>query len=148
MKKGLIIAVIAVLVVGGGIYLATRGNDQTVSNTASQSSTTNQSSQQSGTTPDTSTNPAAEQVTITYSNDGFSPNSVTVKKGGTVTINNTSDHSVQFSSDPHPSHTGNSELNETVLAAGKTQSFTVTRTGTFGYHNHLDDTEGGTIIVQ
>ena len=150
MKKGIIIGVVILVLAGAGIgYAVTRKKSTPVTTT----NTTTQSTAPATTTNDTSsTAPTADNKTtetvITYSDNGFSPASITVKSGSTVTIKNTSSHTMQFDSDPHPAHTGNQELNEGIIGAGKSGSFVVTRTGTFGYHNHLDDSETGTIIVQ
>ena len=146
MKKGIIIGVVILVLAGAGVgYALTRKKSTpvTTTNTTTPATTTTDSS---STTP-TTDNKTTETV-ITYSDNGFSPASITVKSGSTVTIKNTSSHTMQFDSDPHPAHTGNQELNEGIIGAGKSGSFVVTRTGTFGYHNHLDDSETGTIIVQ
>jgi plastocyanin len=94
-------------------------------------------------------NPAAtSSVTITYSADGFSPTSATVSSGGTVTVKNTSSGNMQFASDPHPQHTDDPELNAGLIAAGQSKTFTVTKKGTFGYHDHLNPSMIGTITIQ
>ncbi len=92
--------------------------------------------------------PAADATVITYTNNGFSPDTVTVRVGSTVTVKNDSSRDVQFSSDSHPTHTINSELNLPVIGPGQSRSFVVERTGTYGYHDHLDSTRTGTIIVE
>jgi plastocyanin len=118
------------------------GSDQ--SGTSSQGGATTSSAQ-----------PASEgssEVTITYSSDGFSPSSVKVNSGGTVTWANNSTKEVEIGANPHPIHTGNKEVSggEFVLklASGEKSSVTVTKTGTFGYHNHLDSSQGGSITVE
>lgn len=89
----------------------------------------------------------ADTVVITYTDRGFTPTDPMIKRGGTVTVRNTSSHDVQFSSDPHPAHTGEGELNLKELAPGEAASFTVTRVGNFGFHNHLNPSESGTLMV-
>ncbi|MBC7746668.1 cupredoxin domain-containing protein [Pedobacter sp.] len=89
--------------------------------------------------------PAA--ATITYTDTGFTPGTITVNKGDTVTVTNTSSSSVKFSSDDHPTHLLNPEVNQETLNPSKSQTFTVSQVGTFGYHNHLNDSQGGQIIV-
>lgn len=152
MKKVLIIVVMfAVLAaVGFGVYRFVNKSEEPVTNVTSASDQTNSGTQEPPADQQTSDSliAAAELVTITYSNSGFSPNTVTVKTGGKVTIKNDSSKSVQFDSDPHPAHTDNEELNAEVIKAGQSETFTVTKAGTFGYHNHLNASETGTIIVQ
>jgi plastocyanin len=87
-------------------------------------------------------------ATITYTDEGFNPDSLTVKVGNTITIKNSSTGNLQFSSDNHPSHTENVELNQTELAPDQSQNITLTKQGTWGYHNHLDPSKTGTIIVE
>lgn len=138
-SKVLGIIVIALVVIGGAAAITwalqpgkTPANDKT----ASQNETLSADSH--GATAD---------VVITYSDDGFSPKNPMVKKDGTVTVRNTSSRSVQFSSDPHPAHTNEAELNLKDLAPGESASFTVTRVGTFGFHNHLNASETGELMV-
>lgn len=107
----------------------------------------------STTTPPSSTNTtpadqAAAAATITYSSSGFSPNSVTVKSGDSVLIKNTSSQAIQLDSDPHPIHTDDPELNVGVIEPGQSVTIKVVAKGTHGYHNHLDSSQTGKIIVQ
>lgn len=152
-KKALITTVVIVLVLlGVGTYALTRNsnNDKTpdtsntnVSQPSSAESTPSNSSSQSN-----SSNTAPATATITYSDNGFSPATLTVKSGAKITIKNNSSMDMQFDSNPHPAHTDNPELNVGMVAAGQSATFTVTTTGTFGYHNHLNPTDTGTIVVQ
>lgn len=99
-----------------------------------------------------SANTSAEQsnaaATLTYTDNGFSPSSITVKSGDTVAIKNNSSQTMQLDSDPHPVHTNDPELNVGTVEAGKTVTFKVEVKGTHGVHNHLDSSETATIIVQ
>lgn len=145
--KQVIIAIVIIAVVGGGGYLllnknsddSQKSNDSTTQ-TASNDPSTNTQSQPADDQPAT--------ATITYSNSGYSPSTVTVKSGDKVVIKNDSSRDMQFDSDPHPAHTNNEELNVGVVGPGESMSFVVKRTGTFGYHNHLNASDTGTIIVQ
>ena len=87
-------------------------------------------------------------ATITYSDSGFSPNKTTVKSGDAVAIKNTSSHAMQLDSNPHPVHTDDTELNIGTVSPGQTITFTVTKKGTFGFHNHLNPSDTGTIVIQ
>lgn len=107
--------------------------------------TSNEATTKSNTTSSSQT-PAA--ATITYSESGFSPATVSVKSGDTVAITNSGKGQLQFESDPHPVHTDNPELNVGAVASGQTKTFTVTKTGTWGYHNHLSPSDKGSITVQ
>jgi len=101
------------------------------------------------TTATPSANPNAKvAATIIYSDNGFEPASVTVKSGDTLQVTNSSSRNVQFDSDPHPAHTDNSELNVGVVTMGKSTTFVVTKSGTFGFHNHLKSSDKGSITVE
>lgn len=98
----------------------------------------------------TQTAPAiqAQQDTITLSANGFSPNSLTVKAGTKVTWVNQSSANATVNSDPHPIHTAYPPLNLGSFPSGGTLSLTFDKPGTYGYHNHLNPGQTGTIIVQ
>ena len=85
---------------------------------------------------------------ITYTDSGFSPAQVSVKVGDTVTFKNDSATSVQVNSSPHPAHTQFPELNVGSIAAGESKSVTFTTAGTKKYHNHLNPSQNGTIVVE
>lgn len=130
MKKIVIIAVAVLLVAGGAFILTNKSDDKTATETSP------------------SVVSDASGAVITYNDNGFTPSSSTVSSGTTVTIKNDSSSSLQFSSDDHPTHTKNPELNAATIEPGQTQTITVTKKGTNGYHNHLDASDTGTIIVQ
>ena len=87
-------------------------------------------------------------VTIEYTDDGFTPSNITVRTGDTVKVVNKSSQSLEFASDPHPVHTKDADLNQQVLAAGQSQTFVVTKKGTYGYHDHLNASRTGTITIE
>lgn len=141
--KAFIIGLVVIVVLGGG-YLVLHKNNTKTSTNSSQPSTSATSSAPAASS--SNTKPAA--ATITYDGSSFSPNSITVKSGDTVAIKNTSSSDVQVQSNPHPTHTDDSDLNVGLISAGQTTTFTVTKTGSFGYHNHLDPSQQGKITIQ
>ena len=142
---GYIIAtVLVVAVIAWGIIYAINMNNKPYK--APVASTSPSSSASSSASPVSSTSDAS---TITFSDSGFSPSTITVKSGSTVTVKNSSaSTSLDFDSDPHPVHTDNPELNIGSIAPGSSKSFTVTKTGSWGYHNHLNPSQRGTLVVQ
>lgn len=136
MKKTVVIigAVVIVAIAGIAVWMLNQNTNSPAANTTSPSSSSN--------------NATATPATITYSSNGFSPATLTVKSGDTVTIKNTSSEALQFDSNPHPAHTDDTDLNVGSVAAGQTKTFKVTKTGTFGYHNHLDPSDTGHIVVE
>jgi plastocyanin len=136
--KAFIIGLIAVVIIGGGYLLMHKSSTKTTTPTSNQS--------QSSTSSSTPSQSAAD--TITFAGNQFSPATLTVKAGTMVTIKNTSSQDVQMQSNPHPSHTDDSDLNVGLVAAGQSKTFTVTKKGTFGYHNHLDPGTQGKITIE
>lgn len=95
---------------------------------------------------------AQDSVTVTVSDDGFSPSQATVKSGGKITWTNNSKVKVQIASDPHPTHTSNKELSNgefvIELEPSASTTVTVTKVGTWGYHDHLNPAQRGKVIVK
>ena len=142
MNKTILIGIAALVVIGAGAYYVisnSSNNTPTASNTT-QNNTPSQSP--------TSSNNQKTAATITYTSNGFSPSSTTVKSGDTVEIKNTSDEDMQLDSNPHPIHDDDADLNVGAVGPGESKTFVVTKKGTFGFHNHLDPGDTGTIIVQ
>lgn len=105
------------------------------------------------TTPPVTTTPT-DSATITIgANGSVSPSSVTIVRGGRVTIINNHNQAHDMSSDPHPEHTQCVEINQIgFLTSGQQRTsgnFNTART--CGFHDHnLPDNNGlkGTIIIQ
>jgi plastocyanin len=91
---------------------------------------------------------ADAENTIVFDEDGFRPAELTVTAGTTITIRNNSSNPVQFSSDEHPTHTDNQELNGKVLPPGASEELTLDTVGTWGFHDHLNTRFTGTITVE
>lgn len=116
------------------------------------------------TTGSTSTNATGTPVsayTVRYSASGFSPQTMTVPLGTTVTFINQSGSEMWVASNVHPSHEAydGTSLNEHCAAststtafdecaAGSTYSFTFTKAGTWEYHNHRHPEYTGSIVVE
>ncbi len=150
MKKIIIIGLL-VVIAGAGAFFFTSNSDD-LSNTTSQnteSATANDvpATQSTEEQPATNTQDSTN-ITIAYTNEGFKPSSLSVKVGTTVTVKNESSKPLKFSSDPHPEHTDEKELNMTTLSPNKSDTFTATKAGRYGFHNHLNEDESGTLIVQ
>lgn len=94
---------------------------------------------------------------VVYSDGGYLPDPLIVKKGTTVTFENATENPMWTASDQHPSHrmypTRGGCLGSTFDACagtppGGSWSFTFDTVGSWNYHNHLNPANGGTIIVQ
>jgi plastocyanin len=103
--------------------------------------------------------PSETNQTVRYEEDGFSPATITVPVGTTVTFVNASSREMWVGSDEHPSHTGYDGTSRSEHCAegatpsfdqcGRTDtySFTFTKAGTFDYHDHVNAQYRGTVTV-
>lgn len=137
MKKIMFgIVALSLIALAGCNKTSTPATTNTTTNIQTQQSSTGSSDQQSGTT-------------ITYDGKAFNPASITVKKGTVVTWTNNSDKSVWVASNPHPTHTGLPGFDKLRgMGKGESYSYTFDKTGSFGYHNHLNTSAGGTVTVE
>ena len=138
--KAFIIGLVAAIVIGGGGYLALHKSPSN-----SPTSTTSGS-----TSPSQNSTPVTNQSylnTITFDGSHFSPATLIVKSGTTVTIKNTSSNDLRMNSNPHPIHTDDADLNVGLVAAGQSKTFIVTKLGSFGFHDHLDPSIQGRITI-
>ena len=85
---------------------------------------------------------------VDYSDGGFGPGTIMVKSGQMVMFSNKTSSTIEIDSNPHPQHTANTELNVGAIAAGSSKSVTLTRTGKWFIHNHLNPSVNGTIVVE
>lgn len=170
MNKNILIGVIAVVLIIGGVYLATKRTPATVTENTGNPS---QGTQLAGTPPvdDTPSNTndgtqavigvnvSVGAVTITYTNSGFTPSTITVKKGTEVTFVNTGTKSMWVASDEHPSHIEYAGTERRAhcpdtagvafdqCATGNSYAFTFNKVGTWDYHNHASAGDEGKVIV-
>ena len=135
-KVSIIAGVVAILVIIAVVVAMSMTNNTSNSSTMTPPADTS----------DSSTDTTA--ATITYVDGTFSPATITIKQGDKVAVKNNSSSELHFDSNPHPVHTDNTELNVDDVGSGQTKTFTVTKKGTFGYHNHVAPSEKGTIVVE
>jgi plastocyanin len=156
-NTNIIIAVIAVLILGvGGYFLF-----------ASHSAAAPMPVEATPTTPAVSTNASSTGATptvVTYTDKGFSPATFTVKLGTTVRFVNNSSHKMWVAAGNHPTHTtydgtteqqhctngtnNNGSFDEcTAVDPGTVYSFTFNKIGTFTFHNHIQASDGGTVTI-
>lgn len=97
------------------------------------------------------------QNIVTYTDSGFSPSTLTIKKGTAAIFKNIASDDMRVASNPHPIHNGYPTEGGCVsstfdscsnIKPGISWSFTFDIVGTWRYHNHLNPSEGGTVVVQ
>ena len=91
----------------------------------------------------------AKKVTVNYTDSGFSPKTINIKKGDTVVFVNQSSESLWVASAPHPIHTDYPDFNEkAAISNGGSWSFTPDQIGLWKYHNHKNPSNTGAVIVE
>lgn len=86
---------------------------------------------------------------VTITPDNFTPQTITVKTGSSITWTNTDSASHTVNSDPHPTHTISSLLNQVgLIKSGESKSLTFPTAGIYKYHDHLNPSSSGTVIVE
>jgi plastocyanin len=143
-----IIATVIIVAIAAGAYLVFFKDDEPSSTTPNTSASTESTAETGTPTVQAGDETAEPAVTISYTGSAFSPASITVNSGDTVRVTNDSQDDLDFDSDPHPVHTDNSELNVGIIAPGESKTFVVTSTGTWGVHNHLNESQRTTIVVK
>lgn len=159
------IVIIAVLVIGGVLLFsggeepagdnnATTTQDETMEMENEMPSDATTSDATSSDTADTSVD-----ATVTYTTDGFSPTTVEVSQGDTVRFVNEGTGEMWVASAVHPTHTEYSGTSREEHCengsesafdqCGTSESFTFTfdQSGEWGYHNHVNSSHTGMVIV-
>ncbi len=87
-------------------------------------------------------------VRYTGTGGGFQPSLLYVRSGDIVKFRNDSTAQMSVASNPHPAHTDLSGFvqNGSVGKNGEF-SYTFTKTGAFGYHNHLSPNQQAVVVV-
>lgn len=132
-------AIIVIIAVGAWAVLSKKTPEKTATD-SSQNSSQNSNEPLEGTSD--------VGAVITYNADGWSPATFSVKSGQKIKILNETDDTIEFASDPHPTHTTNPEMNSEDIAPGQIKEVTVTRKGEWGFHNHYNPSKRGTLTVE
>lgn len=89
-----------------------------------------------------------EEVSVTIINSGFSPQTLAVKTGTKVVWVNKSGGVVSVNSVVHPTHLVYPPLNIGNIKDGVSVSLVFDKAGTYKYHNHLNTSQAGTVVVE
>lgn len=71
-----------------------------------------------------------------------------LKPGDRIEFENKDDQPIQIQSNPHPLHTGFSDLNIGRLDKGGKKTVSFPSLGTFGWHNHLSPSQTGSVTLK
>lgn len=145
MSRNVTIAIVVLLLAVGGWFL-TRPKQSAAPVQPVETPSSTESAIPSATASQAATMNEKNMVKITA--DGFSPKSITIKSGESITWENTDSANHTVSSDNHPTHTLFPFLNLGVIKPGETKSVTPAKIGVFTYHDHLNPSLTGSITVQ
>ena len=142
--RNLIVAAVVLLVIAGVTAALVSNKSNNNSNTKTNTSTNEMKNMPSSNQSTNNSSEAVETTAVKISNFSFSPATIKVKLGQTVTWTNedSASHSVVADSDP------NNGPNSQLLAKGQTYSYTFNTAGTFKYHCSVHPSMKATVIVQ
>lgn len=160
MKNLIILTIVVVVLVGVVVFLYTRDSEEipVLSPTLTLTPTPTVEG-----TPIPLPTVSGSKATVTYSDSGYSPAEVKIKKGDTVVFDNKSSKMMWTASAVHPTHKaypgtdtakcGTSSQNGMFDACkdygpGELWEFKFNEQGVWKYHNHLQPTHTGTIVVE
>lgn len=139
-NKYIWIGVLAIIIVLSGGFLLL--NNKATSVPAQNTQTTQKQ------TPSQQKALQTKQEDITVTSTGFTPQTITVKAGTKVVWTNKSGGPVTVNSDVHPTHLLWPFLNLGKFDDGSSVSVVFETAGTYTYHNHLNASQTGKVIVQ
>lgn len=173
MKKALIIIIVLLVLGAGGYYLYQKNqikapgedlsgyqqnqppasNNQPTSDVEPTATPTPKAtSAPSGTFSSGESEPAAPDIQVWevgFDGARFTPKTINIKVNDWVFFKNKSSVDFWPASNPHPTHTGYSDFDAgKKIAAGATFKFQFTKAGSWGYHDHLNPSIGGTVVVK
>lgn len=156
------ILVVVLLALGAGWYFWTNSSPAPIGTAVSNAAVSMQTNSSASATSTASGKQASSMsAVVIYNGSTFSPASVTIAKGGTVTWMDTTG-TMWIASDPSSDNSG---YDGTTMAAhcaqgyggaapfdacipGTSFTFTFDTAGTWNYHDHLNSAAEGTVIVQ
>ena len=145
MSKIILAAVAAALLVVGAFLVLNRNTTkETAMPSSTVSPTSTASPNPSPSMPESTA--AAHVVTLTAS--GFDPKTITIKAGEKVTWKNNSGMTGNVNSDNHPTHLLYPMLNLGSFKDGGTVEVVFDKPGTYTYHNHLNASQTGMVVVK
>jgi plastocyanin len=132
IKSLLLAAILIIVIILGGIFLYSKSGG--VNQTTQGNPGSNQQNQNS------------KEIILT--SGGFSPSTLIIKTGTMVAWINKSGKDAQVDSDPNPINTSYPAMNFDTFSDGSSVSLVFEKAGTYGYHNQLNPSQKGSIIVQ
>lgn len=148
-KTSSILGLIALIAIGGFIIFGEEKNTDTQPETEQEISVETTENTNIDTEEVSETKESQrEEILVTYTSFGFSPNIINIEMGDTVRFSNDSSLNMWVASNPHPQHTEFSDFDAGKnYQNGESYSFTFNESGTYEYHNHSNPSMRGTVVV-
>ncbi len=134
MNKLIIASTIIILLVGGFVLFKDTFT-KTRNNTNSVQTVTNNKTQE-------------KIVTVKLNKSGFNPSNIEASIGTRVIFLNQSGNLATVNSDDHPTHIKFPILNLGEFGNESSVQVVFDKAGTYNYHNHLNPSQKGTIIIK
>ncbi|MBI2600417.1 cupredoxin domain-containing protein [Candidatus Daviesbacteria bacterium] len=150
MNRNLVVGlgIVLVVLIVGYFLVVNSGKSQTLSQQTP--SKTNVSVTPSpAATGESSSSAQQQEAIVMITKAGFSPQTVSIKAGQTVTWVNNDSAPHQVDSSPHPQHTDYPPLNTIdLLKPGEKRSLAFPDKGSFRYHDHLNASLRGSVVAE
>ncbi len=147
MKNKLFIIVITIAMVIG-IYFSVK-KSPVQAPTIQEKEQTQSPSSENIASEQSSSDEEISQSIVNYTESGFSPSVIEIKKGETVRFVNQSIGGMWIGSGPHPTHTAYPEFDaKKSVPNGGIYEFTFNKVGSWSYHNHTGPGKAGMVIVK
>lgn len=148
MSRNMVIGAVVVLVLIVGGIMLTRPQQPATPPQETPSVETPASTGSAATTGATEGAMMKEETVVKITSSGFSPQTVTIKVGESVTWMNEDSAVHAVNSAVHPTHQVYPPLNLGNVQAGGKLSLTFTTAGTYKYHDHLNPSLTGSVVVE
>ena len=144
-NKTLITIIVVLLIVGGGVLLLGKLGNKT----NQPANVTNQTPSNAGTSVNTGGEKPKETIAnVTFGSSGFDPKTITIKTGTRVIWLNKSGGGATVNSAVHPTHQVYPPLNLGEFPDGSSVQLVFDKPGTYNYHDHLNPSRTGTVVVE
>lgn len=145
MNNKILFGVIALVVVVGIVLISNkRGGSKTVPQTTEQTSTVKQLTSEREIRGKQKT----QGVAVVLRDSGFTPVTINIKVGTKVVFANKSGGPATVNSAIHPTHLVYPPLNLGEFADAQTLELVFDKQGTYKYHDHLNPSRTGTVVVE
>lgn len=151
MSRNLLVGLIVVLLALGG-FMVVQSQSKTEAPTSTAPQTQDQTTESSVTHESVSESDDSmmkkEDNVVILTSTGFEPKTITVKVGEEVVWKNQSGETATVDSAVHPTHRVYPRLNLGNFEDGEEHRLVFDKAGRYNYHDHLNPSRFGTVVVE